>query len=173
MKGIVILGGAVIALGAAAFFLCRKKSNNTSSSGYCKLTPVEKIATENYPVLKNVPDQESLTNKFLNGAIERYQKKLLAYYVLNAAEEMGFSADQRLKLADKYGMVSLIPMLSAELTGIKEAGLRHTDIDKAAADWLLKNKGNKEGIDNIDSIEIILKKEIQQKAAETIKTQVI
>ena len=70
-------------------------------------------------------------------------------------------------------MVSLMPMLSAELFGIKEAGLLHADIDKAADNWLSKHSGLKQGIDDIDSIEIILKKEMQQVAAGIIKSLVI
>ena len=170
MKGSVIIGGVVIALGVAAYFLSRKKSNNVSTGGYCKLTPVAKVDKKEDVVFKRISVKESPADEFFNNAVEKYRKKLLSYCILNAAEEAGFTAEQQLKLTDKYGMVSLMPMLSAELSGIKEAGLRHADIDKAAENWLLKHGGKREGIDDIDSIEIILKKEIQQNAVEIIKT---
>ena len=170
MKGSVIIGGVVIALGVAAYFLSRKKSNNVSTGGYCKLTPVAKVDKKEDVAFERIPVQESPADEFFNNAVEKYRKKLLSYCILNVAEEAGFTAEQQLKLTDKYGMVSLMPMLSAELSGIKEAGLRHADIDKAAANWLLKHGGKREGIDDIDSIEIILKKEIQQNAVEIIKT---
>ena len=170
MKGSVIIGGVVIALGVAAYFLSRKKSNNVSTGGYCQLTPVEKVDKKEDVAFERIPVQESPADEFFNNAVEKYRKKLLSYCILNAAEEAGFTAEQQLKLTDKYGMVSLMPMLSAELSGIKEAGLRHADIDKAAENWLLKHGGKREDIDDIDSIEIILKKEIQQNAVEIIKT---
>ena len=169
MKGSVIIGGIVIVFGVAAYFLSRKKSQNTSR-GYCKLTPVAKVDKKEDVAFERIPVQESPADEFFNNAVEKYRKKLLSYCILNAAEEAGFTAEQQLKLTDKYGMVSLMPMLSAELSGIKEAGLRHADIDKAAENWLLKHGGKREGIDDIDSIEIILKKEIQQNAVEIIKT---
>ena len=170
MKGSVIVGGVIIALGVAAYFLSRKKTNNVSTGGYCKLTPVAKVDKKEDVAFERIPVQESPADEFFNNAVEKYRKKLLSYCILNAAEEAGFTAEQQLKLTDKYGMVSLMPMLSAELSGIKEAGLRHADIDKAAENWLLKHGGKREGIDDIDSIEIILKKEIQQNAVEIIKT---
>ena len=148
----------------------QKKSNNVSTGGYCQLTPVAKVDKKEDVAFERIPVQESPADEFFNNAVEKYRKKLLSYCILNAAEEAGFTAEQQLKLTDKYGMVSLMPMLSAELSGIKEAGLRHADIDKAAENWLLKHGGKREGIDDIDSIEIILKKEIQQKAVEIIKT---
>ena len=168
MKGSVIIGGIVIVFGVAAYFLSRKKSQNTSR-GYCKLTPVAKVDKKEDVVFKRISVKESPADEFFNNAVEKYRKKLLSYCILNAAEEAGFTAEQQLKLTDEYGMVSLMPMLSAELSGIKEAGLRHADIDKAADNWLSKHNGLKEGIDDIDSIEIILKEKVQQKAAELIK----
>ena len=168
MKGRVIVGGVIIALGVAAYFLFRKKSHNTSG-GYCRLTPVAKVDKKEDVAFERIPVQESPADEFFNNAVEKYRKKLLSYCILNAAEEAGFTAEQQLKLTDKYGMVSLMPMLSAELSGIKEAGLRHADIDKAADNWLLKHGGKREGIDDIDSIEIILKEKVQQKAVELIK----
>lgn len=168
MKQSVIIGGIVIAFGVAAYFLFRKKSHNTSG-GYCRLTPVANVDKKEDVVLKRVPVQESPADEFFNNAVEKYRKKLLSYCILNAAEEAGFTAEQQLKLTDEYGMVSLMPMLSAELSGIKEAGLRHADIDKAADNWLSKHNGLKEGFDDIDSIEIILKEKVQQKAVELIK----
>ena len=172
MKGSVIIGGIVIAFGVAAYFLSRKKSHN-ASRGYCKLTPVVKVDKKEDVVFKRISVKESPADEFFNNAVEKYRKKLLSYCILNAAEEAGFTAEQQLKLTDEYGMVSLMPMLSAELSGIKEAGLRHADIDKAADNWLSKHSGLKQGIDDIDSIEIILKKEMQQVAAGIIKSLVI
>ena len=167
MKGIII-GGIVIALGATAYFLSKKKTGYVAPGRYHKLTPVTKNDTINHTKSEKHLPVNSPAYVFFNNAVENYRKKLLAYSVLNAAEEAGISAEQRLNLTEEYGMVSLAPMLSAELSGVKEAGICHADLERAAANWLLQHPGGQDGIDDIDSIEDLLKEEMQQEANKII-----
>ena len=168
MKVIIFIGGIVVA--AAAYLLSRKKSAPTAQGGYCKLTRVSggtgKSLKDNSLTSQTA---DTPADQFFNNVIEKYKEKLLANCVLNAAESAGFDAEQRLKLTEKYGLVSLIPMLYSELSGFKEAGLRYNDIEKAAEKWLKKNNAECVGIDNIDSIEKVLKKMMQQKAESIIR----
>ena len=167
MKALIII---VFVLTAIVYFLSRKKTRNGSARTYRKLTPVNRVYKKGNVALNNFYCQESPAEKFFNDSIEKYQKKLLSYYILRQAEEAGFTAEQRIKLTNKYGLVSLMPMLSVELSGIKAAGLRHAEINLIADNWLSKNAYAREGFDNIESIEIILQKEMLNKAIELIKT---
>lgn len=168
MKTFIIGGG--IAIAVIAYFLARKKTKMVTSSGYCKLTKVHR--DDELPESKSATTEiaDSPADKFFCDAIDKYKEKLLANCILNIAENAGFNAEQRLKLTKKYGLVSLVPMLTTEISGFKDAGLRYGDIEKSAKKWLKRNYEVSDGVDAFDSIEMVLKKMMQQKAEDIINS---
>ena len=167
--GIFIFGVVVVALGIAACFVTYGKRRAASPCRCCKTAP--RPAAEaggraaEAPGARVSPQAE----KFFGDAVAQYQEKLLSYCILSVAEESGLSADKRLKLTERYGMVSLAPMLINHLSGMKEAGLRQTDVDNAANLWLKNNGAPAAGGDPPEAVEKYLTEKMREKAAEVIR----
>ena len=171
MKGIVFFGGAVILLGVIAYCVSNKRRGSSSSSGYCKLTPTDgKTLGSTAP--KSTVAVSPEAERFFMNAVDQYQKKLLSYCILSAAEELGVDAEQQLKLTEKYGLVSLCPMLTSELTGMKETGVRSADIGNAARQWLKNNGYSVGNSEPLEAVEAFLKEKMQKDALDLVRREI-
>ena len=173
---VIFVGGIIAAAASIAFFLSnnRKRKNfSRPASRYCKLVPVtSKSSSVALTEEVHLSEEElKVASDFLAQAMSRYEKKLLAYCILELAEEKNLSAEKKLELTEQFGLVSLAPMLSVEFADIKSSGLLYRDVERAANLWLKKNNFPICGGEPIESLEnqlLVMKK---REAAEILEKQ--